>query len=107
MGAYKGDDLLAAWGYVTISAGNMTLQDSFNIASIDDDGAGRIGWNIDRDFSSANWSAVGCAYDTSTTIARSCTPNDQAAGAVDFDSVVEAGSASDPTAFSFQGAGKQ
>lgn len=107
MGAFKGDDRLGAWGYVTISAGTMTLQGSFNIASTDDDGAGRIGWNIDVDFASPNWAAVGCAYDTSTTIARSCCPNDQAAGAVDFDSVVEAGSASDPTAFSFIGAGKQ
>lgn len=94
-----------ASAYVTISAGTNTTAASHNIASVDDDGAGLIGFNIADDFSSANWAALGSAYDTSTTIARSATPNDQTAGAVDFNSVVEAGSAADPLAWSFVGIG--
>lgn len=107
MSTLSDDSHCRAWCHVTLSAGTQTTEDSFNIASVDDDGAGLCGFNIATDFTDEDWAAIGCAYDTSTTIARSCTPNDQTAGAVDFNSVVEAGSASEVLAWSFAGFGSQ
>jgi hypothetical protein len=105
--SYADDGLVRTWGYATMSAGAPTLQSSFNMTSVTDEAAGLITFTIATDFASANWAPWAIPADTSTTIARSATISSQAAGSVQFTSVVEGGSGSDPTAWSFGGCGTQ
>lgn len=43
------------WAYCTISAGTLTVQDSYNVTSVSRDAAGEYTITIATDFSSANW----------------------------------------------------
>ena len=49
--------LTKAWAHV--AAGGLSLPDSFNCSSIDDDGTGEYGINFSNNMGSANYSAIG------------------------------------------------
>ncbi|WP_395449968.1 hypothetical protein ACHMW7_09225 [Aminobacter sp. UC22_36] len=50
------------WGYATVSGGVPTLQASYNISGIVDNGTADISFTVGTDFSSANWACIpGCS----------------------------------------------
>lgn len=103
------DSAAKCWAYVTVSAGTPTLAASYNITSITDTGVGDLTITIATDFSSANWCPVVSASATLLAAIRSpkFVSATLAAGSVELGNGDGAGSAVDPTAWSFVGYGDQ
>lgn len=66
MGAFKSDDLVGFWAYLTVSGGTASLINSFNVTSITDGSTGIFTITIATDFSSANWVCLGTAAGTNS-----------------------------------------
>ena len=79
--------LAKSWIHV---ANNQSINDSLNISSLDDDGTGDYGININNDFSNATWAfTFGHDYQAHATIILSTeiSQGTQAAGAVDIEQI--------------------
>lgn len=75
---------------------STTIITSYNVTSLGDTATGQQTVTIATDLSSANYCAQVTVGDTSTTLAKSGTVMTKAAGSYIMNSVVEAGSGSDP-----------
>jgi len=78
----------SAKAWIDIPAGLGSINASFNVSSLDDDGAGDGGINYTSSMSSATYSIQGTSEDASTSVsARICdiTQNTAATGTVDFE----------------------
>lgn len=95
MGAFKGDDRAGCW--VVGTPNSTTIIASFNITSLGDTGTGVQTVTIATDFASAAYCVNVTSGDTSTTSVKSATVHSKAAGSYVMNSVVEAGSGSDPS----------
>ena len=79
--------LAKSWSHV---ANNQSINDSLNISSLDDDGTGDYGININNDFSNATWAfTFGHDDQAHATIILSTeiSQGTQAAGAVDIEQI--------------------
>lgn len=85
------------WGEFAI---NGTVLKSYNITGVADTGVGIATVTIANDFSDANWSCIVSRSEDDMTLVYSATYDAKTAGTVILRSVVEAGSASDPSAAS-------
>jgi len=75
--------------WINPAANYGSIQDSFNISSLDDDGTGEGGLHMTNDMSSANYAISGSCEDGGTTDSwamMDITRDTQAAGSVDFES---------------------
>ncbi len=86
------------WGEFT--ANSTTILASYNITSLADTATGTMTVTIATDFSSANWACLVSRAEDDLTLVYSATYNAKTAGVVALNSVVEAGSGSDPTSSS-------
>ena len=78
-----------AKSWINPAANYGSIQDSFNISSLDDDGTGEGGLHMTNDMSSANYAISGSCEDGGTTDSWSqmdITRDTQSAGSVDFES---------------------
>lgn len=110
------DSAAKAWMKTTVAAGTPTLIDSYNTSSIADTGTGVLTWNIDTNFSTADWACHVSSERESTALAVA---NDrktnvqfggQAAGSCIlecFDSTAVTNVVKDPTAWHAVGFGDQ
>ena len=79
--------LAKAW--INPAANYGSIQDSYNISSLDDDGTGEGGLHMTNDMSSANYAISAACEDGGTTDSWAMvdiTRDTQAAGSVDFES---------------------
>jgi len=102
------------WGYATVSGGVPTLQNSYNIAGIVDNGTADISFTVATDFSSANWACIpGVTFALGNPNLISLVIQSQAAGTVrlqKWDGAVTGTSTSpfsEPLAWSMAGYGDQ
>ncbi len=58
------EGVVKAWGKISYSGGTPTLDDSFNITSISDDGTGKVGVTIATDFANDDYSVMGACNRT-------------------------------------------
>ncbi len=85
--------LAKAW--VDKAANGASMNDSFNIASLDDDGTGDFGLNYTNNFSTANYAVLGMADDGTTSTSAmgiDTTNGTNAAGSVDLEVYFSSGS---------------
>lgn len=92
------------WGMATVSGGTPTLQTSYNITSITDNGSGDITFTIATDFSSANWACL-ATVDKSTAVRVQLLA--QTAGTVRLSCNNSGGTSTDPDAWHMMGLGDQ
>ena len=79
----------AAKAWINANSAKTTINDSLNISSLDDDGAGDFGLNYATSFSTVNYSWAGGLNDGGTTTAMwqvDCTNGTNATGSTDFES---------------------
>ena len=76
---------------------STTIISSYNVTSLGDTAVGQQTVTIATDFSSTTYNVQVTVGDTSTTLAKSATVMSKAAGSYVMNSVVEAGSGSDPS----------
>ena len=84
--------LCKAWAHTT-QASSYVLDDSFNVASIADAGAGKTTININNDMANATYAVGGCCTQESVVIAS------LAAGSFEGRSIANDGSLTDSTDF--------
>jgi len=75
--------------WINANSAKTTINDSLNISSLDDDGAGDFGLNFTTSFSTVNYSWAGGLNDGGTTTAMwqvDCTNGTNATGSIDFES---------------------
>lgn len=96
-----------AWAYVSESGGDYTLEESYNVSGITDNGTGDVTVTWDTDFSSADYAAIPAPHRSGS--ATSAMANSQLAGSVDVEIVrVESDSAASiDTSFSVVAFGDQ
>lgn len=95
------------WGYATVSAGVPTLQTSYNVTSITDNGSGDITFTIATDFSTANWCCVATCDNAGATEQYAVVVS-RAAGSVTLQAITDTGAdTTDPDAWNVMGLGDQ
>jgi len=87
----------AAKVWVCGTPNSTTIKASYNVTSLGDTATGQQTVTIANDFSSVNYCVLVTVGETSTTVAKSATVISKAVGSYVMNSVVEAGSGSDPT----------
>lgn len=92
-------DMPVSFATVNVTAGTPALVTGYNIASISDDGTGQLGITFGTAFSSSDYCALCTVQASSTTVARSVTVANKLATGLSLITVVEGGSASDPTGY--------
>lgn len=97
------------WGYITLSAGTPTLQTSFNVVSIVDQGVGQFTFNFTTNFSSVNYAVTTSANKDNTTASCAQSYTNQAVGSirVTVTEVTSGGVNIDPNSLSVSGLGDQ
>ncbi len=92
------------WLYATISGGVPTLEASYNITSISDDGVGLLGVTIRTDFPDAVWAAF-VSGKTDSSAADTISYTSKAAGTITIVALDSAGTHQDPISYDFMGMG--
>ncbi len=95
------------WAYATVSGGVPTVQASYNLTGITDNGVGDITFTIATDFSSANWCAHCTCQGPSTGNEAWPYEDSRSAGAISYQVQGDTGSTIEPRAWNFSGLGDQ